>query len=441
MPNYDLIIQWCDIAILIAYFMLLLTVWYYVAYFILSFKKTKILPKGKNKYKYCILIPARNEDKVIKNILNSLKKQTYNKDLFTVWVIIESKDDPTFRIVKEMGYNVFIRENLKYRQTKGFALQECMKHINDIHADNFDSYMIFDADNVLEPEYIDKMNDLKNQGNMVGFGYRNFTNANKNFFTECSALLFSMMNSAISKGRSIIFKKILLSGTGYFIDKIIIDNIGEWIFTGMTEDVQLTTYCTYHNIKMGYYDKAEYFDEEPEHFKDMHKQHLRWIWGFFKSRKPFKKKEPDYKSNGKAVSKLCKIEYNFTIIPVIAYLVLVIIVFLIDAGLMFSSIYFDITKTGWLFWHTLIPFSSFYFLFFITALLTVINDNKRIHLSFWHAFRAVFLYTFFFLDFISAFFDGLFHPRKIRTWFTIQHRGCISNKEALRSSNEKRVEK
>jgi len=245
MIDYQLIIMWCDYAVLIGYAILLLAMFYYFLFFTLGFKKPKIYPKGKNKYKYCVIIPARNESRVINNILNALKDQTYDKDKFDVYVIIESIDDPTYKIVQNYGYKVFIRKDLQNKNTKGYAIQELIDYLNNEHLkEQYDSYIIFDADNVMNKDYIDKLNDLKNAGFQIGFGYRNFTNANKNWVTACSAILFSLINQVFSKGRSILFKKIMINGTGYFIDRKIIDDIGKWIFTGMTEDVQVSTYAT-----------------------------------------------------------------------------------------------------------------------------------------------------------------------------------------------------
>ena len=45
---------------------------------------------------------------------------------------------------------------------------------------------------------------------------------------------------------------IICGGTGYYINSDIIDEAGGWIFTGMTEDMEVTTYCEYHNIYMKY---------------------------------------------------------------------------------------------------------------------------------------------------------------------------------------------
>lgn len=73
--------------------------WYFIVYFIIAFKKPKKIPKGNKLFKYAVLIAARNESKVINGLLNSLKNQTYNKDYFDVYVIVESSNDPTLNIV------------------------------------------------------------------------------------------------------------------------------------------------------------------------------------------------------------------------------------------------------------------------------------------------------------------------------------------------------
>lgn len=426
--NYDLIVYWCDMAILIAYAILILNLWYYVAYFILALKRPKKHSKGKTKYKYCVIIPARNEDKVIRGILNALKKQTYDKDFFKVYVIVESADDPTNNIAKEFGYNVFIRKDLSYKKTKGYAIQELINYLNENQLDDFDSYMIFDADNIMETDYIQKMNDLKNEGNQVGFGYRNFTNLGVNRITQCSAMVFSMLNNIISKGRSIIFKKIMLSGTGYFIDKNIIDDAGGWIFTGMTEDVQVTTYCTFHNVKMGYHEGAQYFDEQPVKFKDLRNQHVRWVWGFLASRKLFKKRKPNYHSQNGFLSAISRVEFSLNILPIVIYLVLCVVSFLIVLALGFSAFYFDPTKVGWLFLHSLVPFSSFYILFIVVA-IGIFAFDKRLVLPFKEKFIDVFFFMFFIFEFIWAFFEGLFNRKKRSTWLEINHFGKITNKE------------
>lgn len=425
-------------AILGAVFILLIFSWYYIVYFFLSFKKIKRFPKGETKFKYAVLIPARNEDQVIGKLLDSLKNQTYPAEYFDVYVIVESKDDPTCKITKKYGYDIVIRKDLQNKRTKGFALDEAYHHIKELGR-KYDAYMIFDADNIVTSEYIDLLNDVKNVGYQVGMGYRNFTNASTNWISACSGALFTYMNEFTSKGRSRLFKKVTLTGTGYYVNSDIIDNVGGWIFDGMTEDVQLTSYCYYHNISMNYYPDAQYFDEQPTKFSVIHKQHIRWVWGFFSSKKRFKKKDFDYGSNTKLVSSLARGEYTFNIYPIIICMVINFLAFAVTFGLFIAS--FPLSMIYPEMWASNAAlnmglWSLFYLVimhigFMCIAILTFIIGNKYLKYPLKLQIKVALTYMIFFGDFLYALLDGLTHPYKRRTWDKIPHSGEVTDLDAL----------
>ena len=58
------------------------------------FKNRKYAPTD-NKHKFAILISARNEEKVIKNLVQSIDKQDYPKDKLSVFVIAHNCTDNT----------------------------------------------------------------------------------------------------------------------------------------------------------------------------------------------------------------------------------------------------------------------------------------------------------------------------------------------------------
>ncbi len=428
--NYNEIIFWCDIAIMIAYVVMLLFFWYYLVYFFLSFKKPKKYAKAKEYTRFAVIIPARYESDVIKGILSSLDNQTYPKDFFDVYVVVESEDDPTVEIVKNTRYRIIYRGELKNRRRKGFAIEDCLITLKKIRLyKNYDSFMIFDADNLLGANYIEKMNDLRISGGYeVGFGYRNFLNATKNYITINSAIQLAMLNGVFSKGRSILFDKIMLNGTGYYIDREVIDGAGGWIFNGLTEDVELTTYCTYHNVKMGYCEEAEYYDEEPETHKVMHKQHIRWVWGYLENKKRFKKNGTNHNAKKRWIRNLAIFEYNFLLWPVVVYVVLAILSFLGMFILFLTSFYFDPSMSIYLFLHSLIPLSSIYLLGFLGTAGVLIANRKHFKFTFLQNMLGLFTFSFWFFDFIFAFFDGLFHKKKRTSWSRIPHKGHITNK-------------
>ena len=424
--------------ILAAMFILFCVSWYYIVFFFCSLRKEKPFPKGEKNYKFAVLVPARNEDKVIENILKSLYEQDYPKEFYDVFVIVESKDDPTVKITQKYEYQVVIRTNLNHRRTKGFALDDAYQYIRSNNLD-FDCFMIFDADNVVNPNYLSLMNDVRNQGYMVGVGYRNFTNASYNWISGSSGTLFSFMNQFTSNGRSRFFKKATLTGTGYYIDRKIVDDLGEWIWDGMTEDVELTTYCYYHNISMKYYNIAQYYDEQCTSYKVMHKQHVRWVWGYFNDKKKFKKPGLDYGALPKRRRILSLIEYNCSIYPFVVYCVLGVIAFVMSIVIFICSfplaVYYDVA------WDAVPAFFGFLFVYFafiyltfaFVAGLTFVIDNKRLKFSVWLRIKIVFTYMFFFADFLFAFLDGLFHKKKRYSWDKIEHKGEVVDKAAKKT--------
>ena len=164
--------------------------------------KTKNIPNKKIEVnaKFCILIPARNESKVIENLLVSITKQTYEVKP-DVYVIVEEKTDPTINICKKYQMNYFIRTEIEGRRRKGYALDEVLKQIRK----EYDAYIIVDADNILDKNFLKEMNETYKLGYDIGVGYRNCKNGNTSVIAATSALTFSMINTLSNKAR---FKKI-----------------------------------------------------------------------------------------------------------------------------------------------------------------------------------------------------------------------------------------
>lgn len=432
MISFQEIVNWIDIGLVLAFVFFLCFLWYYFLYFAVASAKTRVLPKAKKYTKFAILIPARNESNVIRNILNACSKLDYPKEFFDVYIIIESKKDPTYKIVQEYGFKVVIRGDLTNRRTKGFALDDAYQQIKKSGI-VYDAFMIFDADNVMNSDYLSLMNDVYQAGYQVGVGYRSFTNATKNWVCGCSATLFSFMNQFTSRGRSHFFEKATLTGTGYFLAREVVDNEGGWIWNGMTEDVQLTTYCYYHNIRMHYYPYAKYFDEQPESFKTLNKQHVRWLWGFFASRKQFKKQTHVYPCKNKLIRRFSLIEYNTSIYPFVIFAVISVLSSLASLGIFFASLAFNPAESGFLFAHALFQVSILYLTFIFISAFTIAIDNKNLKFSSSQCVVICLTYIAFFFSFVMALFDGLFHKEKRNTWSKIEHKGDIIDKQALES--------
>lgn len=415
-------------AVMIA-FVLLMSV-YYLTFWSVSAWPFELAPHSTKLTKFAVLVAARNESNVIEHLLVSLKQQTYPRLSYEAFFIVESEDDPTVEIVKRYGFQYFVRDRLTPdRRTKGFALQECidyMKRNNML----YDAYMIFDADNILDPDYLEVMNDLRQTGVKVGLGYRNFTNANSNWLTIGSSIMFSYMNEVTNKGRSYLFHKATLMGTGYYIDRDIIDDIGGWIFTGMTEDVQLSSFCYYHDVYMRYYPMTCFYDEQATDYKTMHNQHLRWLAGYFQRRKFLKKVGVQYDYHPKNLLRFMNFEYRTGLFPFVIFNVVMILSGVINLvfGVLGYVYHVDVYYCNYLLIMMAFDFLLVYVSFVLPAMITIIRDNKRMNLTWKNRIIGMLTYFFYFMDFALAFIDGLLHPSKKTNWKRVEHTGEVTNK-------------
>lgn len=233
----------------------------------------------------CILIPARYESKVIEDLLISIKKQSFKVNMKDVYVIIESENDPTNKIAKNYGVSVFIRKNLNLK-SKGYALDEMIKYQvqNNIY---YEAYFIMDADNVLDKNFIKEMNKSYMNGYDIVTSYRNLKNGNDSIISACSGITFAFLNSNGNEIKSKQSRNVTLSGTGLFISGDLIKKWQSFPFYSLTEDYELTLYSILNNLTSTYNKRAIFYDEQPIKYKNTINQRVRWIKGYFNTRKDY----------------------------------------------------------------------------------------------------------------------------------------------------------
>ena len=81
------------------------------AYTVLGFFVTRKFKPAKNLHKYAVLIPARNEEDVIGNLITSIRKQDYPSELVTIFVVADNCTDNTAKIARDMGAICYERFN------------------------------------------------------------------------------------------------------------------------------------------------------------------------------------------------------------------------------------------------------------------------------------------------------------------------------------------
>ena len=231
--------------------------------------------------KIAVLIPARDESRVVAGLLKSLQEQTLKVRMQDVYVIVERLDDPTIEICEKFGCQVVIRENLQ-NQRKGYALDEAVRQILPLH---YDLYFVFDADNTLDRNYLEKMVKYYRLGDDMVTGYRSSKNANDNVIATMSGLTFSIINILGNRKRIRYKANVIFSGTGCFVAGNLVESWQGWPFHSLTEDYEMSLYAIVHGIPTYYNEEAVFYDEQPTKYHQTVLQRVRWIRGYFEARK------------------------------------------------------------------------------------------------------------------------------------------------------------
>ena len=249
--------------------------------------KDKPLIENKN-HKFMAILPAHNEENVIANLVESLKKQDYPKELLDIYVIADNCTDNTANIAKKAGAIVLERlEEDPDKKTKGAALQWFLKQKIEENAD-YDAFCVFDADNIVDKNFIKEMNVKLCQGEEVVQGYRDIKNPSDSWITAGYAIFYWTMNRFYHLARYNLGLSPLINGTGFMVKFDVVKQTG-WNTNTLTEDIEFSLKRIIEGRKLGWATKAIVYDEQPVGFKQSWSQRSRWTIGHIQCLKEYTK--------------------------------------------------------------------------------------------------------------------------------------------------------
>lgn len=265
------------------FLMILFSVFYFyqAIYLLIGLLKKEKKQKEAKWHRFAVVISARNEERVIDQLLDSIRIQNYPSELVDIYVVADNCTDATAKVAREHGASVMERYN-HMNVGKSWALNDAFSWINRKKGINYyDGYFVFDADNVLDVNYIKEMNQTYSQGFEVVTSYRNSKNYDSNWISAGYGLWFLRESRFLNGTRMKLNQTSMISGTGFLVSSKLIAENGGWVHHFMTEDIQFSVDMILQGKVIGYSSRAMFYDEQPTRFSDSWKQRLRWAKGFY----------------------------------------------------------------------------------------------------------------------------------------------------------------
>ncbi len=262
----------------IAHWLLGALMFYNVIYFLVGFfTKSKTFKPAPMTRKFGVVIAARNEEKVIGFLVDSLNEQTYPSENYKIFVVADNCTDDTAKVAREHGAIVYER-HCPEKARKGWALEYLFENIEkDYGIQNFDGFVFFDADNVVSKDYIEQLNNAFDTGCDAVIGYRNTKNFDHNCISAHYGIHFMRSSMLLHRPRSKFGFCGHIAGTGYLLSSELLKN--GWHYSCLTEDTQATMDFAVDGKRIEYCEAAEFYDEQPYEFKVMARQRIRWAKG------------------------------------------------------------------------------------------------------------------------------------------------------------------
>ena len=234
--------------------------------------KEGVSERFRNQTELCsIIIPARNEESVIKRTVLECLKQTYQK--IEVIVVCHNCSDKTYEEANVNDPRVKAFDLRTKEAGKGIALNFGVENSSG----NF--IMVLDSDGLLTRDFIEKALPLFDENYSAVQGRYIPSNRSFNLVTRMLALEGDLWSTPFMTIRTCIGRRCPLGGTGYIVRKDILAKVGMFA-NHLVDDYELTSRLLKKGYKIAFAPLSINYDEKPPTLDFMLRQRARWAKGF-----------------------------------------------------------------------------------------------------------------------------------------------------------------
>lgn len=225
--------------------------------------------------KYAVIVPARNEEAVIGNLIRSFKNQSYAGQC-DVFVVPNNCTDDTEGAARAAGAEI-IPCNVPVH-CKGQVLNIAFDYLlaDERH---YDAFCVFDADNIADSDFLLEINKVFAAGANVVKARSEVFNLYDSWISGGYGIYISLFNHFYNRPRYNAKLPAKLVGSGFAVSRALMEKLGGWHTTTIAEDAEFAAQCALANERVYWAPRALALEEAPNNFVVCCKQRRRWSGG------------------------------------------------------------------------------------------------------------------------------------------------------------------
>lgn len=241
------------------------------------------LPSDEPHLRFRILVPAHNEERLLPDLLDSLDRLDYPKDLFTVHIVADNCTDRTAAVPRPWNMMVYVRDD-RSRIGKGYALNWLADRLHQVD-EPFDAVVFFDADSVVSPNFLRVIAAHLEQGERAIQSYYAVRDPAESWAGSLRYAALAVLHYLRPLGRMYLGASAGLKGNGMAFSADLWRGYS-WS-SSLTEDIELHMALLLSGERVAFAPEAVVYGEMPNTLSRSASQHMRWEQGKLRAARTF----------------------------------------------------------------------------------------------------------------------------------------------------------
>jgi cellulose synthase/poly-beta-1,6-N-acetylglucosamine synthase-like glycosyltransferase len=236
-------------------------------------------PGGVRRTRFALLVPAQNEEALIGRLVESLAAQDYPRDRVQVCVVADNCTDRTAERAAAAGARVYQRDDPSLRG-KGHALHWLLNRLQAEReaGSGLDAYVVLDADSVVDPCYLARMDARLQAGARAIQPYYGVLNPGDSPVAAIRHAALAAIHYVRPLGRSALGLSAGLKGNGMCFAAVLLEGTS-WQWYTLAEDVELHLALVRQGVRVAFAPETWVRAEMPVTLEQAASQNARWERG------------------------------------------------------------------------------------------------------------------------------------------------------------------